>query len=254
MTTGSAVAESEKPLFSRSPHSINANLLMADSRTAAWEVDQKRPHNQSERPRKAHDGAKNREYRDHRVRSEQSIGSHHRERRHPRYQRIKPRELDHREVREYSTESRHHIRPYPRYPRARPPVVRHPRHHHPREWIVVRPYRHIYPRHRHHFHDNHIWGLLSFTAITLAILDNLNDQQQREHERALYDATTTPLGETIYWEDGNASGAVTTTREGTSSNGRYCREYQSKVNVGGKVENVYGTACRNPDGSWEIAQ
>ncbi|MEN8179928.1 MAG: RT0821/Lpp0805 family surface protein [Pseudomonadota bacterium] len=82
----------------------------------------------------------------------------------------------------------------------------------------------------------------------------MNDQQQREHERALYDATTTPLGETIYWEDGNASGAVTPTREGTSTTGRYCREYQSEVSVGGSRESVYGTACQQADGSWEIVQ
>ena len=156
--------------------------------------------------------------------------------------------------RKHETESRYRVQPYPRFQRNNPPLIIHPRHHHPRERVVVRPFRYAYPRHRHHLHDGHIWGLLTFTAITLAILDNLNDQQQREHERALYDATTTPLGETIYWRDGNAAGAVTPTREGTSTSGRYCREYQSEVSVGGNRESVYGTACQQPDGSWEIVQ
>ncbi|KLN60790.1 hypothetical protein WH96_09955 [Kiloniella spongiae] len=31
-----------------------------------------------------------------------------------------------------------------------------------------------------------------------------------------------------------------------------CREYQTKVLVGGKKENAYGTACLKPDGSWQI--
>lgn len=31
----------------------------------------------------------------------------------------------------------------------------------------------------------------------------------------------------------------------------YCREYTQHVSVGGRVENSYGTACMQPDGSWE---
>ncbi|MDF1793160.1 MAG: hypothetical protein P1U88_14685 [Thalassobaculaceae bacterium] len=32
--------------------------------------------------------------------------------------------------------------------------------------------------------------------------------------------------------------------------GRYCREYQSTAVIGGQRQQIYGTACRNPDGSW----
>ncbi len=35
-------------------------------------------------------------------------------------------------------------------------------------------------------------------------------------------------------------------------NGKYCREYQANVNVGGRIEASYGTACQQPDGSWQI--
>jgi surface antigen len=34
--------------------------------------------------------------------------------------------------------------------------------------------------------------------------------------------------------------------------GRYCREYQSTVTVGGQPVPAYGTACMQPDGSWEM--
>ena len=34
--------------------------------------------------------------------------------------------------------------------------------------------------------------------------------------------------------------------------GQYCREYRTTVEVGGQVEEAYGTACRQPDGSWQI--
>ena len=42
--------------------------------------------------------------------------------------------------------------------------------------------------------------------------------------------------------------AVTT----VSSEQRYCREYQSSARVGGLNQPTYGTACMQPDGSWEI--
>ena len=36
------------------------------------------------------------------------------------------------------------------------------------------------------------------------------------------------------------------------NDGRYCREYQNRSTVGGRVQETYGTACMQPDGSWEI--
>lgn len=36
------------------------------------------------------------------------------------------------------------------------------------------------------------------------------------------------------------------------SNGRYCREYQTRVKIGGEWRKAYGKACRQPDGQWRI--
>jgi len=36
--------------------------------------------------------------------------------------------------------------------------------------------------------------------------------------------------------------------------GRLCREYQSTGLVGGAQRVLYGTACRQPDGSWSVAE
>ena len=36
--------------------------------------------------------------------------------------------------------------------------------------------------------------------------------------------------------------------------GRYCREYQTMVMVGGAAQPAYGTACRMPDGMWRIVR
>ena len=37
-----------------------------------------------------------------------------------------------------------------------------------------------------------------------------------------------------------------------TSSGQYCREYLQTVVIGGQQQQAYGTACRQPDGSWKI--
>ena len=37
-------------------------------------------------------------------------------------------------------------------------------------------------------------------------------------------------------------------------NGGYCREYSQQVRVGGRIQESYGTACLQPDGSWKITR
>lgn len=36
------------------------------------------------------------------------------------------------------------------------------------------------------------------------------------------------------------------------SQGRYCREYVTDAPVEGRYQHLYGTACRNADGSWQV--
>ncbi len=33
-----------------------------------------------------------------------------------------------------------------------------------------------------------------------------------------------------------------------------CREYTLDATIGGNVEQIYGTACRQPDGSWKVVE
>lgn len=107
-----------------------------------------------------------------------------------------------------------------------------------------------------HGHGDHglaaAYGLLAFTAITVTLLDAISESQRRAYASASVRATNAPLGETVYWNRDGAHGAITAVRDGTSSAGRYCREFQQTLTVGGRTERAYGTACRQPDGSWEI--
>ncbi len=129
-----------------------------------------------------------------------------------------------------------------------------PRIRHYRGIRIARPYGRSYPGFGFFYHDYDAYKWLAFTAITIMILDNINEEQQRLHEQAQIRATTAEVDEAIIWEDGDASGSVKTTRIGKSTSGRECRVFQQTITVGGKTEQAYGTACQQPDGAWEIVQ
>lgn len=85
---------------------------------------------------------------------------------------------------------------------------------------------------------------------------SLDRADRLEANQAYSKAQAAPIGETITWsnpQSGN-TGTYTPVREGTSSSGRYCREFQQTVTIGGKTQQAYGTACRQPDGSWQIVK
>lgn len=85
---------------------------------------------------------------------------------------------------------------------------------------------------------------------------SLDRADQAAASQAMNQAYVAPVGQTIRWnnpQSGN-NGAITTTRDGYSSAGSYCREYQQTITVGGRQQTAYGTACQNQDGTWQIQQ
>jgi surface antigen len=74
-------------------------------------------------------------------------------------------------------------------------------------------------------------------------------------EKAVQQAHTSPIGETISWnnpDSGNA-GTVTPVRDGYSQvSNSYCREYEQTIYVDGRQEIGYGTACQQEDGRWKV--
>ncbi|WP_341897966.1 RT0821/Lpp0805 family surface protein [Ferrovibrio terrae] len=97
-------------------------------------------------------------------------------------------------------------------------------------------------------------GALAGAYLGNQIGSSLDKADKAQMEQASQKATTAPIGQPISWRnpDSGNSGTVTPTREGTGANGAYCREFQQSVTVSGKTEQAYGTACRQPDGSWKI--
>ncbi|MEM7172781.1 MAG: RT0821/Lpp0805 family surface protein [Pseudomonadota bacterium] len=97
-------------------------------------------------------------------------------------------------------------------------------------------------------------GAMAGLFIGNQIGKGLDDVDKLKARQAIDQAASAPVGETISWNnpDTGNRGSVTSVRDGTSSSGLYCREYQQTIIVGGKTEEAYGTACRQPDGSWKI--
>ena len=57
----------------------------------------------------------------------------------------------------------------------------------------------------------------------------------------------------VAWRNPDTGGSYVVTPTRTYQRGeRYCREYTTKATVAGRTQQVYGTACRQDDGSWQI--
>jgi surface antigen len=67
---------------------------------------------------------------------------------------------------------------------------------------------------------------------------------------------TRPSGAPVAWRnpDSGNSGTITPRPAYQTAAGQYCREFSQTITVGGRTEEGYGTACRQPDGSWKIVQ
>lgn len=93
-------------------------------------------------------------------------------------------------------------------------------------------------------------GTLAGAYIGGAVGKSMDDTDRLKMNQAL---EANKIGQPAYWQnaDTGADYQVVPTRNVTVDGNRYCREYRTVANVGGKKQQVYGTACRQPDGSWQ---
>jgi surface antigen len=117
---------------------------------------------------------------------------------------------------------------------------------------VVRYWGPRYPGFGYYYDDAAAFAFLGLAAWQLHVYADLNEAQLRAHESAIAQATSAPLNSDIIWNDANASGSVKAVREGHTTDGRACREFQQRVTIAGREEEAYGTACQQPDGSWKV--
>lgn len=83
-------------------------------------------------------------------------------------------------------------------------------------------------------------------------LDAADRQAQRE--AAYYALETQRSGTRVDWRNLESGhyGHIQPVRTYTNTRGQDCREFMSQVSLGTARQKVQGTACREPDGSWQL--
>ena len=101
-------------------------------------------------------------------------------------------------------------------------------------------------------------GVIAGTILGGMIGNNVGQYMDRQDRINMQNAIVqTPVGQQASWT--NSKDVTYQVRPiknyyaHTKTHKRaYCREYQTKITVNGKVQSAYGKACRQPDGSWKI--
>jgi surface antigen len=110
--------------------------------------------------------------------------------------------------------------------------------------------------------DHHNGLAIALGALAGAWAGGEIGKSMDQNDRAAMQATTqqsleySESGVASSWlnPDSGYSGTVTPQPAYQADEGQYCREYQQTVTIGGETVDAYGTACRQPDGSWKVVE
>jgi surface antigen len=94
-------------------------------------------------------------------------------------------------------------------------------------------------------------GTLLGAYIGGSIGKNMDDTDRLRMNQAL---ERNNVNQPAYWHNQRTGVEyrVTPVKNVTYHGNRYCREYRTTADIAGKKQQVYGTACRQPDGSWQM--
>lgn len=107
------------------------------------------------------------------------------------------------------------------------------------------------------FHGQNAWLGVVGSAVAGGIIGNQIGQYMDRQDLANMNSALTRVreGDQASWTNRRTKATYTVTPvKSYRSQGRYCREYQTTINVGGKNQQAYGRACRMPDGQWRIVK
>ncbi len=93
-------------------------------------------------------------------------------------------------------------------------------------------------------------GSIAGAVIGGSIGKNMDDTDRMRMNQAL---ENNQPGQPAYWHNRSTGTAyeVVPTKNVRVGRNEYCREYHTTATINGKKQNIYGTACRQPDGSWK---
>lgn len=96
-------------------------------------------------------------------------------------------------------------------------------------------------------------GTLAGAFIGNAVGKSMDDTDRMKMAQAM---ERNNAGQPAYWRN-QRTGAqyrVTPVKNVTVNNNKYCREYQTVATINGEQQKMFGTACRQPDGSWKVVK
>jgi surface antigen len=96
-------------------------------------------------------------------------------------------------------------------------------------------------------------GTVAGSIIGGSIGKSMDDVDRMKMNKAL---EGNPVGKPAYWHNAHTGTRyeVVPTRNVSIEGNEYCREYRTVAIIAGKKQQIYGTACRQPDGSWEAVK
>ncbi len=100
------------------------------------------------------------------------------------------------------------------------------------------------------------WGALAGAALGAAVGGSVGASlDQRDRERMAYALAQQPTNQPYQWvnPDTGAYWQVTPTGTYAAPQGYPCREFSVLARIRGEVRETYGTACLQPDGTWQMA-
>lgn len=94
-------------------------------------------------------------------------------------------------------------------------------------------------------------GTMAGAFLGGSIGKSMDDVDRMKMQRAL---ESNPIGQPAYWTNSKSGTnyTVVPVKNVTVQGNKYCREYRTTAVIGGKTEQVYGKACRQPDGAWKM--
>ena len=94
-------------------------------------------------------------------------------------------------------------------------------------------------------------GIFAGALIGGAIGKNMDETDKLKMNHAL---EANAVGQPAYWTNTKTNSTYTVVPEKnvTVDSNPYCREYRTTAIIAGKKQQMYGTACRQPDGTWKM--
>lgn len=83
-------------------------------------------------------------------------------------------------------------------------------------------------------------------------LDDVDRMKQNQTAHRAFESQPSNVASAWNNPDSGNSGEVTPTRTYQRGDGAYCREFTQTINVSGRNEQAFGTACRQADGTWKV--